>query len=159
MPQRLRAENLTSSSEMLKFISKDINTYKKIGDHPLLRKFFIFDLEQLPALNDEEGFYKAMRPIRMANRITKKTCAQRFSELDGLSLKYFKNNQTTKIHDVAVSDGITSVEFFDLLTKNNIQFEFLLGQCRPFLECESISLVHPNSFLRAFAVSRLIHSV
>jgi len=112
---------------MLKLILKNINVYKKIWDYPLLRKFFVFDLEKLETITDEEGFYKAMLPIRMANRITKKTNEHRFSDLDVLSLKYLPKHQSIKIHDVAVSDGITAVEFFDLLTTNQIIFEMYIS--------------------------------
>ena len=100
---------------MLKIVSHNIETYKKICQFPRLRKFFVFDLEKLQTVNDEEGFYQAMGTIQVTNKITKSTWQQRFQELNSACLSYFPKNQRHSIHDVAVSDGITSVELFEIL--------------------------------------------
>ena len=112
---------------MFKVVLKNIHTYKKICNFRRLRKFFVFDLTKLQTIHDEEGFYKAMLPLRMANRITKTTWENRFQELDSRCIQYFPHNTRYKIHDVAVSDGTTSVELFDVLMKNEVDFELFIS--------------------------------
>jgi hypothetical protein len=101
-----------------------------LADYRLLKLARIFSksrfVPKLYALNSitNPGFYyKFLSDIKLRNAVFKTTTPSRFKDMEGILVKYFRPGRRYCIHDIAVSNGISSVELHDLLKKNNIDFE------------------------------------
>ncbi len=83
----------------------------------LLYRFFVEGNEKLPPDFERLLF----RLITLPNGTTKNTSAGRLDDLNALMLPFLKNITSPSIKDVAVSSGISTVEWIQYLKKNNVK--------------------------------------
>jgi len=106
---------------MIKIALKNIRFLEKISKIPVLKYFFVLKIsENFPQINSEPVLEKFYTDIYVNNKTSKRTFKNRFDNLNIISFDYLKNQKNTVIHDVAVSSGISSYEFFDFLKSKNI---------------------------------------
>jgi hypothetical protein len=106
---------------MIKLIIRNPERYKKLSSLPVLKNMFFFDLRRLAAIKDEALFFKAINQLRMKNGIYKTTRANRFIDVDNELVSLLNTYSSYTVHDVAVSDGITSVDLYNKFSANNIK--------------------------------------
>jgi hypothetical protein len=112
---------------MIKFGSKNVKFLKFTCKIPLLKHFFILKpTKSFYNVTDDRILNKFYTDIYVNSKTSKKTEKNRFIDIDIQSLKYIKNAKNS-IHDIAVSSGITSLEYFLFLKKNNINFEMFIS--------------------------------
>jgi len=110
---------------MIKFASKNIRFLERISKIPVLKYFFVLKIsENFPQINSEPVLEKFYTDIYVSNRTSKRTVKNRFPDLNEISFEYIKKQKNPVIHDVAVSSGISSSEFFDFLKSKNINSDF-----------------------------------
>ena len=113
---------------MIKIAFKNIRFLEKVSKIPILKHFFILKISKnFPNINSEAVLYKFYKDIYVSNKTAKTTSKNRFPDLNILSLKYIIKQNNPVIHDVAVSSGISSNGFFELLKKENINNEFYIS--------------------------------
>ena len=110
---------------MIKIASKNIRFLERISKIPVLKYFFVLKIsENFPQINSEPVLEKFYTDIYVSNRTSKRTVKNRFPDLNEISFEYIKKQKNPVIHDVAVSSGISSSEFFDFLKSKNINSNF-----------------------------------
>jgi hypothetical protein len=108
---------------MIKFGIKNVRFLKFISKIPLLKHFFILRItNDFYKITDERILNKFYTDIYVDSKTSKKTEKNRFEGIDKISLK-FMNFPENIIHDIAVSSGITSLDFYNILKQNNINFQ------------------------------------
>jgi hypothetical protein len=121
---------------MIKFIIQSPELYKKLSARPIVKKLIFFDFRNLSQIKDEAAFFKAITQLRMPNGIYKKTNANRFNDIDTALLRLLDTNTIYKIHDVAVSDGITSTDLYNTLQQHSIKTDFHISDKFASIYCE-----------------------
>ncbi|MFZ4057301.1 MAG: hypothetical protein ACOYKE_04155 [Ferruginibacter sp.] len=111
---------------MIKIIIRNPEKYKQLLNS-WLRKYIFFDFKNLQEIKDEVLFYKAITQLKMQNGIYKKTNAKRFEDVDATLIQHLKKDTVYQLHDVAVSDGITSVDLYNNLKQAGIQVSFTIS--------------------------------
>lgn len=106
---------------MIKLIIRNPRLYKKLSSLPVLKSMVFFDLRRLAEIKDEALFFKAINQLRMKNGIYKTTRANRFIDVDNELVACLNTYHSYAVHDVAVSDGITSVDLYNKFAANNIK--------------------------------------
>lgn len=94
--------------------------YNFISEKPLLRSFVTFAPKGLSLVKDKHLFVKLIDKIKLANGSYKTTRVDRFGDIDTILIEMLSSKKSYKIHDIAVSDGITSIELQKRLEHNNI---------------------------------------
>jgi len=113
---------------MVKFALKNIKFLEKVSKIPILKHFFILKISKnFSKIKSDLVLQKFYKDIYVSNQTSKKTHKKRFTDLDKISLKYLKQTENIIIHDIAVSNGISSVELNNLLNKNNIKHSFTIS--------------------------------
>ncbi len=113
---------------MIKIALKNISFLEKISKIPILKYFFILKIsEKFNTISSEPVLQKFYTDIYVNNQTSKKTQKNRFPDLNEISLQLIKEQKNPIIHDVAVSNGISSAEFHDLLKSNNVDSEFCIS--------------------------------
>jgi hypothetical protein len=98
--------------------------FKRLSSLPRLKSVFLFDLRALDRIKEGALFIKAIDHLRLKNGTFKTTSQGRFSEIDKALIRLLKNTRfTVRVHDFAISDGITSFELYQALKENDLQFE------------------------------------
>jgi len=107
---------------MLKFVIKSPQLFRKLMQYRRLRPWFPFDLSRLEEIDDEATFVFALQATRLPNGTCKTTNSRRFKSLDDSICKYASElpQQPLKVHDVAASDGITTVNLSDAMDSQSI---------------------------------------
>ncbi|MCF6240449.1 MAG: hypothetical protein L3J74_03785 [Bacteroidales bacterium] len=109
---------------MIKIALKNIKLLHFINKIPLIRYFFILKIDQnFHNIRDNAVLEKFYQDIYVENKTSKKTANMRFNDVDSIALKYLNYNRKQYIHDIAVSSGITSDNFYEYLKKKNINFQ------------------------------------
>ncbi len=113
---------------MIKIASKNINFLEKVSKIPVLKHFFILKIsENFNDIKSELVLNKFYRDIWVNDKTSKKTEKKRFSDLDIPSFELMKENKDYIIHDIAVSNGICSNDFYELLAEKKKKFEFYIS--------------------------------
>ncbi len=113
---------------MIKIATQNIKFLHVIGKIPLLRHFFIVKVDNdLRDIRNNVVLEKLFTDIYTANKTSKRTKSNRFSELDKISINYLTSNGLKTIHDIGVSNGITSVDLFKKLWIKGIDFRFFVS--------------------------------
>lgn len=112
---------------MIKIIINNKDRYKQLVQSAIWKNFVFFDFKNLDTIEDEKLFFRAITQLRMPNGIYKTTKANRFIDIDEELISILEENKTYLIHDVAASDGITSVELLQKLDKSNIKSKFIFS--------------------------------
>lgn len=106
---------------MLKIIIRSPLLFRRLMRYPRFRPWLPFDLSRLEKINDEATFVFALQATRLPNGTCKTTNIRRFKSLDDTICKHaIKFSKPVKVHDVAASDGITSVNLSDALSESSI---------------------------------------
>ncbi|MBK7107881.1 MAG: hypothetical protein IPH61_01655 [Bacteroidetes bacterium] len=121
---------------MIKIIFQNIDLYKKINSIPVLKDFVFLDTRKLAQVKEEALFFKAINQIRMKNGIYKTTKVGRFSDIDTELVLQLNTNTIYEVHDVAVSDGITSVDLFKTFESYNIKSSISISDKFATIYCE-----------------------
>ena len=108
---------------MFKIIIKNIKIFELISRYKYFRSIFIFDITKSSEINDSDLYNKVISLYSNNNNTSKTTYEGRFDDLNHILLQLFDNKNTIKIHDVAVSSGITTSDLYKFLIKNNINTE------------------------------------
>jgi hypothetical protein len=88
------------------------------GDHRYATAFEMFGESSAPRGAElEDAFFRAMR---LPNGTLKTTCAERLSDLNELVSEHLPPDRPLNIKDVAVSSGISTVEWSNELSKRGI---------------------------------------
>lgn len=99
---------------MIKFVIKNEGLYKQLQSIPFVRKFFVFDLSHLNQVQDDQLFDAIFSSISNPNGTSKTTADKRLKELDEWMLPLIPD-RPYRVHDVAVSSGITSLDLYQKL--------------------------------------------
>ena len=106
---------------MLKIVISSPSVFRKLMKFRRLRPWFPFDLSRLHQVNDESTFVFALQATRLPNGTCKTTNSLRFGELDDAICQHAANfSKPISVHDVAASDGITTVNLSDALNRHGI---------------------------------------
>lgn len=112
---------------MIKIIIRNKDAYKRLIEGSFFKSFIFFDLRKLHTISDENIFFKAITQLRMHNGIYKTTKANRFTDVNNEFVKILDKQTNYLIHDVAASDGITTVELFNKLDSDGIKAKIVLS--------------------------------
>lgn len=108
---------------MIKVASTNIKVLSLLNKIPIIRYFFILKISRkFQNIHNNSVLEKFYTDIYVANKTSKKTADHRFFDIDKLIPKYLNAHQDNYLHDIAVSNGITSDNLFEFLQKTNIQF-------------------------------------
>lgn len=91
------------------------------------RKFFVFKINRLEHVKDRALKCFIVSNICTGDNPSKQTTLNRFADIDQISIKYLSQTEKKVIHDIAVSTGVTSVEFFENIRKAGLKAEFFIS--------------------------------
>ncbi|MFZ1704670.1 MAG: hypothetical protein WAT79_10015 [Saprospiraceae bacterium] len=108
---------------MQKLILSKYLDFNKVFNKKIIRNFFVYNLLNLDSIEDNSSIIST---VSVTNGTAKTTYSKRFDDLNEMLLKFIDKNSEVLIHDVAVSNGITSLELFEFLSmkgyKINLHF-------------------------------------
>jgi hypothetical protein len=91
---------------------------------PLIRKLLVFRMDAIPTLKDPAIRDYVYTQIITRNHATKQTVAGRFRDLDEATISFMHKESLNVIHDIAVSNGVTSLELFRTLHSRGLPVSF-----------------------------------
>jgi hypothetical protein len=112
---------------MFKFSIKSPKLLKSLKNTPFINWFIVFDISSLNSIKSNHDFAFAISQFVTQSNHGKTTAPNRFIDLDPLIVKYLSAFNFPKIHDVAVSSGITSYELKLLLNETGIVSEYFIS--------------------------------
>lgn len=113
---------------MVKIAIKNIKFLKMVSKIPILKHCFIVKVSpEFNKILSERILNKFYKDIYVSNKTSKKTHINRFPDINEISLSYLNNKNEVIIHDIAVSNGISSVELKELLMLKNITNSFFIS--------------------------------
>jgi len=86
------------------------NTWRRASAIPILRKLVRADMQSISRMKNPETIDLAFSEIDLLSGVSKQTNKSRFSDVDPTSLRIIASRSLSRIHDVGVSSGITSLE-------------------------------------------------
>lgn len=111
---------------MFKLAVEGEDLFRRLSKHPILGRFFVFRIDCLSALRDQKLAARVYKGILTSDGTTKHTASGRFRDLDSLVVNYL-SPESNVIHDVAVSNGITSVELYSVLRSCGVPFKLMVS--------------------------------
>lgn len=116
---------------MIKWVSSNEKLYGILANSALFKYFICYKIDRIKDIQNESLYEKAYSNIITSNSTLKTTRAGRFKELDEWFSDYLKS--VDSIHDVAVSNGITTLELYKLLLNSGKSVEMFysdkFGKC------------------------------
>ena len=112
---------------MIKFVVRNKSLLLALNKLPLVRNFFVYDFSLLNSIEDESFYNLVFSHIIVSNGLTKTTRSGRFKDLDSITLQLLQNRGRVSIHDVGVSNGITSLELYEAVQQQGIDADFCLS--------------------------------
>jgi hypothetical protein len=106
---------------MFKVQLRNNTVYQRLAKHSFFKNYVVFDISNLETIQDHEAFIQAIDHIRLSNGTYKTTSVNRFLDIDLHLVNLLKKEQSLSIHDLAVSDGSTSCELFELLEQHGFK--------------------------------------
>jgi len=101
---------------MIQFASKNIRFLNWVYEFPVLKYFFVVHIDRLRAIDSEKIIENFFRFLYVTDGPSKQTKQGRFATLNENAAKYLHDGEI-KVHDVGVSNGITSLELNQYLAK------------------------------------------
>jgi hypothetical protein len=98
---------------MLKIVTKNQNLIRLAYSSEWLSKFIVFDISGIDSVNDPVLRNTIVSNIVTEERHGKATAPGRFKDLDEIASKHVKPGTPNIVHDIGVSSGITSCDFYD----------------------------------------------
>ena len=89
---------------------KNERLWAQLREAPVLNRLVRLDMQAISLMKDPETIDRAFSDIDLLSGVSKQTNKDRFASVDGLSLQHIENRSLSRIHDVGVSSGITSLE-------------------------------------------------
>lgn len=111
---------------MVKIVIKNESFMKFIRRYPNLRKLFVFRINHIHNVKNDALRSELYDAIYTENKTAKSTRVKRFEDIDAFSLKYLAADRNT-VHDIAVSNGVTSVELFNAINRCGKNTEFYIS--------------------------------
>ncbi len=111
---------------MLKIAIKDSSLLLKIQKIPLFRKFFLFRLDHMNNIQSEDSSSNLTKFFSIGNVTTKHTEANRFSDIDDITAS-FLTEKLNVIHDIAISDGTTTLDLIKKLKEKSINHQLFVS--------------------------------
>ncbi len=109
---------------MIKIALRNIKILSFLNKVPIIRYFFILKInEDFQNIQTNPVLEKFYTDIYVKNKTSKRTANNRFTDIDKISLRYLDKEKINYIHDIAVSSGITSDNFYEYLKIKNIPFQ------------------------------------
>lgn len=112
---------------MIKIVVGSAKTFLFLKSIPVVRKFFVFDICNLEEIEDDVLRCAAISTISTSNDTMKTTFVGRFSDLNDFVFKFLNKKNTCVIHDVAISNGVTSVELYEYLLLKKLHFDMCIS--------------------------------
>ncbi|MCF6184796.1 MAG: hypothetical protein L3J56_09280 [Bacteroidales bacterium] len=113
---------------MIKIALKNISFLEKVSKIPILKYFFILKIsEKFNEISSDTVLEKFYTDIYVSNKTSKRTYKNRFPDLNEISSEIIKEQKNPVIHDIAVSSGISSSEFYDFLIQNKLNSDFYIS--------------------------------
>lgn len=90
----------------------------------VLRRLITFDVTRLDEVRSEDVRAQVLTYVGTEGKHGKATYAGRFTDVDTVALRYLRPGCPNVVHDVAVSSGITSCEFFNAIDQAGLNAEY-----------------------------------
>lgn len=94
---------------------------------PILKYFFVLHINQLRKLTNANVLALQYELLYVSDGTSKQTLAERFKDLEQATLQYLTKDKINVIHDVAVSSGVSSVKFYELVRNNHFNTDFYVS--------------------------------
>ena len=94
---------------------------------PILKKFFIPSVNKFSIFTNPVVVDNMYDLLKMNNNVSKQTTAFRFKDIDIWVAQFLSKNEVHIIHDIAVSNGVTSLQLLNFLKQNEIKSEFYIS--------------------------------
>ncbi len=103
----------------MRIVINTFSFFKRLSEVPILGKLFCFNIGEIENISNPGERSEAIRKIYLANDVCKLSRPGRFADIDPIAVSLMSNHkkETIDIHDVAVSDGSTAVEFYRNIVK------------------------------------------
>ena len=105
---------------MLKIIINNKKIFELLSNLKYIKSFFVYDITKSPEIDDGIFYNKVISLYSNNNNTSKTTYGGRFDDLNNILFELFDNKKIIKIHDVAISSGITTVDLYNFLISHNI---------------------------------------
>src|SRR5436190_2704643 len=112
---------------MIKFIVSNKKLLLALHKVPVIKKCFVYDFSALNTIRDEDFYNLVFSHIVVSNGLTKTTRSNRFVDLDEITIGLLPQTGNSSLHDIGVSNGITSLELYDKITSKGIPNRFCLS--------------------------------
>lgn len=112
---------------MLKVVTKNEIIVKVAYQVPYADRIVKADLRYIGDWQDGATIDRVYSDIGTANRTSKQTERGRFHDLDPITLELLAKTNASRIHDIGVSNGITSVELVEALERANVRASLVVS--------------------------------
>jgi hypothetical protein len=101
---------------MFKFVVSNENLYLKLLRLPLGKYFFLLNIKKFQAIRNPCARESFLSQFILPNKTLKSTSSNRFEDLNEMTFKYIDPAEKNIVHDIAVSDGMASLELYNGLS-------------------------------------------
>jgi hypothetical protein len=108
---------------MFRFTTGSESIIRRVYRSPLLARFVTFDLTRLGDVRNDDVRAEILAHAGTEGNHGKTTYKGRFTEVDAVAVRYMAPSGNV-LHDVAVSSGITSCEFYDAVAAADLEVEY-----------------------------------
>lgn len=136
---------------MILLLIDDPYIYNILDSIPFVRSLFRFSPKGLTRVRDKAQFVKLINKIQLANGSFKTTKINRFKEIDEYLINTLSPEKKYSIHDVAVSDGITSLELKEKLELKSIDHELVISD-----KYSELFYYYKNGFTTYYDVDHMV---
>lgn len=112
---------------MIKFVISNKTRLLFLNRIPVLKQCFVFDFSKLNTIKDENFYDLVFSHIIVSNGLTKTTKSDRFRDLDEISVGLLKQAGGFSLHDIGVSNGVTSLELYNNIKRENLVGDFFIS--------------------------------
>jgi hypothetical protein len=112
---------------MFKFVFSGENVFLRLHDLPLGKYFILFNIKNFPSVKSHRVKEYFLSQFILPNETLKSTSSDRLEELDKTAVNYLGNRESLDVHDIAVSDGRSSLEFYKAISKIRNDFNFYIS--------------------------------
>jgi hypothetical protein len=120
-------DNPWSHDTMVRFALKNPDRFKSLRKRKLLRPFITFKLTALQRDFPAELVREIFTSLFVADGTSRQTAPDRFADLDRETLGYLQRLPGGAVHDIAVSDGSTSLALLQSMRAANAGHPFYLS--------------------------------
>ena len=112
---------------MIKFVVSNKKLLLALYKLPLLKRCFVYDFSALNSIRDDDFYNLVFSHIIVSNGLTKTTRSGRFRDLDEIAVHLLQKTGKIQLHDIGVSNGITSLELFDKIRDSGLPVHFCIS--------------------------------